>query len=124
MTDREKQILEITRDLSDCLEYDIEDSSIVDSYDTACNLVNKGWVKLPEGAVVLTREEKQEYESLVKLFIYDKPIKNRVYEFIKDTKQQTRKETAREILGLYSLSDTFSSFQEKVAKQFGVEIKE
>ena len=57
-------------------------------------LYNAGYRKIPENAVVLTREEKQEYENLVKLFFYDKPIKNRVYEFIKDTKDQVRKETA------------------------------
>lgn len=53
-----------------------------------------------ENAVVLTREEKQEYESLVKLLIYDKPIKSRVYEFIKDIKDQARKETAEKFARL------------------------
>lgn len=37
--------------------------------------------------------------------------------------KEARKETAREILSLYSLSDTFSSFQEKVSKQFEVEVE-
>lgn len=37
--------------------------------------------------------------------------------------KDARKETAREILSLYRLSDTFSSFQEKVIKQYGVEVE-
>lgn len=63
-------------------------------YLIAEKLYNAGYRKIPEGAVVLTMEEKQEYESLVKLLIYDKPIKSRTYEFIKDTKDRIRKETA------------------------------
>ena len=61
--DKEKQILAITQDLSDCLEYDIEDSSVVDTYDTAFKLVNKGWVKLAEDSVVLSKEEMEKLSS-------------------------------------------------------------
>lgn len=60
--------------------------------------IEQGTLKeIPENEVVLTREEKQEYESLVKLLIYDKPIKSRVYEFIKDVKDKARKETSKKI---------------------------
>lgn len=93
-----------------------------------------------EGKVVLTREEKEEYESLIKLLIYDKPIKNRVYEVIKDIKQQTCKKTAEKIFEiLYQWLDleekekySFVTIQKfdllrkfrEIYKQFGVEIKE
>lgn len=83
-----------------------------------------------EGKVVLTREEKEEYESLIKLFIYDKPMKNRVYEVIKDIKQQTRKETAEKIIiFLDDHCDCDSAYlveqtKDYATKQFGVEIKE
>ena len=92
--------------------------------------------KLPEDSVVLLREEKQEYENLVKLLIYDKPIKSRVYEFVKDTKEQARKETAEKFVkGLIDKlkdnvnADNVDFFVEvkkmanETAKQFGVEIK-
>lgn len=91
-----------------------------------------------EGKVVLTREEKEEYESLIKLLIYDKPIKNRVYEVIKDIKQQTRKETAEKIFtellkekqlidlgcgdGTYEYIDVDDL--KDLAKQYGVEVEE
>ena len=91
-----------------------------------------------EGKVVLTREEKEEYESLIKLLIYDKPMKNRVYEVIKDIKQQTCKKTAEKIFtellkekqlidlgygdGTYEYIDVDDL--EDLAKQYGVEIKE
>lgn len=76
-----------------------------------------------EGKVVLTREEKEEYESLIKLLIYDKPMKNRVYEVIKDIKQQTRKETAKDVLD--EVSKHFGgAWLVKLYKKFGVEIKE
>lgn len=91
-----------------------------------------------EGKVVLTREEKEEYESLIKLLIYDKPMKNRVYEVIKDIKQQTRKETAEKILNelldfvngwFEDVEDNdfgveFNRISKDLAEKYGVKIKE
>ena len=37
--------------------------------------------------------------------------------------EEVRKETAREILQMYSLSDTFSSFQNKIIEKYGVEVE-
>lgn len=37
--------------------------------------------------------------------------------------KKARKETAKEILGMYRLEDTFSSFQAKVMEKYGVEIQ-
>lgn len=91
-----------------------------------------------EGKVVLTREEKEEYESLIKLLIYDKPMKNRVYEVIKDIKQQTRKETTEKILNelldfvngwFEDVEDNdfgveFNRISKDLAEKYGVKIKE
>lgn len=78
--------------------------------------------KIPEGSVVISREEKQAYESLAKFFIYDKPIKSRVYEFIKKIKDQVRKETAREILQDFDNHGVYSKdYTDFMRKQFGVE---
>ena len=95
--------------------------------------------KLPEDSVVLSREEKQEYENLVKLLIYDKPIKSRVYEVIKDIKERERKETAEKILDqikflveerngadIEDLSVDGTILEEilnELAKQYGVEVE-
>lgn len=105
---------------------------------------------LPEDSVVLSREEKQEYENLVKLLIYDKPIKSRVYEVVKDIKEQASKETAEKIFakifedfnidcGTYSinmarkkymnaqLEQTTTALRKRfsqLAKQFGVRVEE
>lgn len=38
--------------------------------------------------------------------------------------KQVRKETAKEILKMYRLEDTFSSFQNKVMERYGVEVEE
>lgn len=38
--------------------------------------------------------------------------------------KKARKETAKEILGMYRLEDTFSSFQAKVMEKYGVEVEE
>ena len=90
-----------------------------------------------EGKVVLTREEKEEYESLIKLLIYDKPMKNRVYEVIKDIKQQTRKETAEKILnelldfvnGWFEGAEDndfiveFNRISKDLAEKYGVDMK-
>ena len=58
MIDKEKQILKLAQDLSDNLQYDIEDSSVVDTYDTALKLVNKfNYQKVPENKVVFDRDD-------------------------------------------------------------------
>lgn len=83
-----------------------------------------------EGKVVIS---KNEYESFTKLSIYDKPVKHRIYEFINDMKERTRKETAREILKpLYedckddSYGQVVLDFSniESLARKYGVELEE
>jgi hypothetical protein len=93
---KQKKIEEIGQDIADiCSDMALNCCGSTPCY--ACiakRLERKGYRKIPENAVVLTREEKEEYESLIKLLIYDKPIKSRIYEFIKDIKDRIRKETA------------------------------
>lgn len=142
MKDKEKHILAITQDLSDCLEYDIEDSSVVDTYDTAYKLANKGWVKLPEDSVVLSREV---FELLTDI----KNLQQQVQDSLSNTSEdferiakQARKETAEKILNeMVNIIKTQSvndyNFDDKVieepilleklkeiATREGVEIKE
>ena len=97
--------------------------------------------------VVLSREE---YESVQKLYTYDKPMLDRIDCFIKEIKAQARKETAKEILKLVfkhiitlevwevlqhntwlSSGGNFTANRhiwdlllEPIAKRYGVEIKE
>lgn len=101
--------------------------------------------KLPEDSVVLSREEKQEYENLVKLLTYNKPVKSRVYDVVKGIKNRASKETAEKIFAKideelaectivneggygwnyqgYEATDLRKRLT-KLAKQFDVEIKE
>lgn len=116
MNDKEKQILEITQDLSDCLEYDIEDSSIVDTYDTAYNLVNKGWTKLPEDSVVFTKEEYTDYLILQKN-----------YEFILETAKELQEENEKLKLKIDCLRETITWYDndiKKIRKKASIELSE
>lgn len=123
----EKQILAIVQDLSDCLEYNIEDSSVVDIYDTACKLANKGWVKLPKDSVVLSREE------------YTKNILTANKDGMEGGKAIGSKETAKKIftevldleqlkvirdMGWEKVYNTLYNETLELAKQLAVEIKE
>ena len=58
MKGTERQILELQKDLSDCLQYDIDDSNTVDTYDTAFYMVNKfNYQKIDKDSVVLSMDE-------------------------------------------------------------------
>lgn len=133
MKDKEKQIEEMSKEIVRMAGLDV--------YDKAEYLIQQGYRKIDKDSVVLTREEKQEYENLVKLLIYDKPIKSRVYEFIVETKEQARKETAENAFEItkkiidkkyaieipstrVTLSSIINQIEKELAKQFGVEIKE
>ena len=153
MEDKEKKILAITQDLSDCLEYDIENSGFVDTYDTACNLVDKGWVKLPEDSVVISREQWEDYKKYVdkcneeyyrgqheaevyyKYIQIPKERKETAEKFVKEIEKGISKYTTNIDIPL-PFSDNafintkiipvekFFNFINSLAKQFGVEIKE
>ena len=149
MKDKEKQIEEMAkimrlhickdRPCKECDCHGLGDKTSelyhCDCYYYAKSLVEQGYRKPHEDSVVISKEEYQEYKNLVKLFIYDKPIKSRVYEFIKDTKEQARKETAEKILKdlIKNCQYTFGvngkpiialdgDFALNTAKEFGVEI--
>ena len=80
---------------------------------TAERLINAGYRKIPEGSVVLSKEE---YEKLCHLAYFG-------YE---DVKEQGRKETAKEILSLAIKHDNgyetdMTRFISDLEKQYGVE---
>ena len=122
-----KQIEEMARDISNgiCGVLSCEIQKLAE------HLISLNYVKLLEDSVVLTREEKEDYESLIKLLTYDKPIKERVYEVINDIKEKAHKETIKEILlDLKPLlegfvhTDTGENLYIYKCKQFGIEIEE
>ncbi len=113
---------------------------------TATHLYGEGYRKLPEDSVVISREEYEKLQETVSDLKYDKfDLKNEISE--KDNKiallEETvdcikfnvdfaRKETAREILNeLIDSSNKITFFDcrmalglDKLAKKYGVEIKE
>lgn len=125
-----KQIKELEKDIRESLILHIE-KTILYPY-LAQDLNNKGYRKITENEVVIS---KAEYERSNKLFTYDKPIRNRCIDLITDVKEQTRKETAKEIFNaLYK--DTLRDGRPAVykflspkdikdmAKQYGVDLNE
>ena len=68
MKDKEKQIEEMNEDLTRAVEYDIENSDLIDSYATAIKLIKLGWIKPTEDSVVLSKEEltKEPYNEFCK----------------------------------------------------------
>jgi hypothetical protein len=105
MNDKQ-QIEEMYFDLySKRVEYDIETKSGCEDF--AKELVDKGWVKLPEDSVVLTREE---YEKLKLELAIEKKRADESYtqkeveEIIASKERIKSKKTAREILNYLELS--------------------
>lgn len=60
---QENQIEEMDEDLTRAVEYDIENSDLIDSCATAIKLIKLGWIKPNKDSVVLSKEE---YEKLKK----------------------------------------------------------
>lgn len=85
MTDRKKQIEEMAEDINSMSErnahyYEKENDKLVqreafaDCKAIAEELVKKGWVKIPEDAVVLTKEEWENYKSSFRNQLYCKDV--------------------------------------------------
>ena len=160
--DKEKQIEEMYQIF---LNYKFSMPAEDFSYKGMCeNFIDNNYRKINDNEVVISKEEKQKllkgmyeqgkfdaiadlekegkvviikdkYERLNKLFTYDKPLCDRIFNFVTEIKEKTRKETAREIFNaLYK--DTLRDGRPAVynmltpkkikdmAKQFGVEIGE
>lgn len=137
--DDKKQIEEMAKDL--CSEYH-EDCICCCGSSHTCTvcedcerLYNAGYRKIPEGAVVLTREEYEERENKINEQCQTRAVK--VYtDFLKVERDKARKETAREIL--YKVKETLIINNEEnteffdynytletideIAKQYGVEV--
>lgn len=98
-------------------------------YDNAKTLFEKGYRKIPENAVVLSREDYNRIRSKERLVIN--------LESIKKAEDKTRKETAREILkefykefvayacvgDYYTDTEIVNKIQD-LAKKYGVEVEE
>lgn len=115
-----------------------------DNYKLANNLYEQGYRKLPENAVVLTKEEYDEikqYQSYIPELkkAFDK-VRNATAEMYKDECEYWKsrceeignvasKETAREILRRFvefseNPCNSREDILEELARQFGVEVKE
>ena len=85
-------------------------------------LINAGYRKIPEGAVVLTKEEHEELQKGVKTYNYTAMFKEQDAYRWEQGYLQGRKETAKEILqeGKYCLS---KSLQDWIKERYDVEVK-
>ena len=134
--EREKMIEEMIRDYypeevanSESIRYAIQHGG----YANIVRLFDLGYRKIPDGAVVMTREE---YKGLYEDAMRGSFAKQ---EYIEKAIKDTRKETAREILQIlqqkgnftYDYPDephspiiTYSDYiLEEIAKKYGVEVK-
>lgn len=160
MTD-EKQIEEMAKEMEECGDVSCEDCKKTHAYngdyfhcyaiDYAETLYNAGYRKLPENAVVTTREMYDELYKKANLYEYQKEnavvlTKEEHKQWLKDciesnkvVKEITRKETAREVIAKiiwYAVKHIKGknkdecfieiSFEkiDEIAKQYGVEIEE
>lgn len=139
----QKQIEEIKRDIKKALEFDCskgkcktckhknEDNCeipLITDY-----LIEQGYHKVPEGAVVLTKEDLQKYAKdclIGEVAGYD--ILQMAFERAKRWRDDARKETAKEIfnalgnilvVGLTTKLKNYPQFKE-VCKKYGVEEEE
>ena len=99
----QKEIEELSEDLTRAVQYDIENADLINSYDTAINLIKQGYHNCKDKVVL----DKEEYERLlacehnlnVGRESYRR-MEERAYSTIESLKEelaQARKETAREI---------------------------
>lgn len=116
---------------------------------TAKSILDKGYRKINENEIIISKEELNKNYVSVKMYELSKAFHDvkcaefeklcydyhklqhkidenneKIANEIADYIAQARKETAREILSMYSLSDTFSSFQNKVCEKYGVDLGE
>lgn len=129
MTEREmiEKMAKAVANIHRCFLED-ENSEILDDY-IAEKLIEQGYCKIPEGAVVLTREEYEELQTGKDFdYGYREGESNMTSYYENIRLPEVRKETAREIL-----SEMFKQIKgyenvdiilSRIAKQFGVEIKE
>ena len=127
MKDKEKQIEEMAKVLieASCKGYECENCAFIHTLEEAestcfClkNLYNAGYRKIPEGSVVLSKEE---WETLHN--DYAKALYN--------ARRDERKETAREIFAkerefIYNKWKAYITMNDLIefAKQYGVEVEE
>lgn len=112
--DKQKEIEEMAHNL--CLKElyceDCERDGVCLAYSTATIIYNAGYRKIPEGAVVLTREE------------YGAISLERATDMLASIQAQARKETAKEILSLLYTAIPKTQIVVEIKKRYGVEVEE
>jgi hypothetical protein len=117
------------RHVMTCCVDDIQYSAVACEYKDAKKIKNKGWIKLTEGSVVLTREEWESYATIQTRFVRTEEMKNlllaeteRLRKRVVKAREQARKETAREILDKVDKESNGQTKQitDVIRKQFGV----
>ncbi len=123
---KQKQIEEMARDL--CNRYsEVMERCLIDHYgcnytcgyyDNAKTLYEKNYRKIPDGAVVLTKEEYEEYQDLLKNF------DNYLFEYrkfadgcIKDTRNETVEKFARKAKEQFADSARLCEQIDEIAKE-------
>lgn len=117
--EREKMIEEMAThicDFGDCKKCVLENKC--NYFVMAKRLYSLGYRKIPDGAVVLTREEYEELKHEQHLVFLDR------VKLVSDAEEKTRKETAREILReLSKVKYAGSDFCSMLAEKYGVEVE-
>lgn len=125
MKDKEKQIEEMVRDLYGELYYDIAEHLFY--YEkTAKSIIKKGWIKLPENSVVLSKEE---YDELITKLRQRTELLSTYFAKSVRLEQASKETTEKVIMDFYhelitsfkGRVITYDSFC-KIAKKHNVEI--
>lgn len=95
------------------------------AYRHAEALYNAGYRKIPEGALVMTKEEL--LKTMESRYVYDTTRGNKV-NIIEMAREIERKETAKEILQEWADDNSSmgldNTFVKNIAKKYGVEVEE
>lgn len=136
---QEKRIEEMSEDVTRAVEYDIENSDLIDSCATAIKLIKLGWIKPNKDSVVLSKEEYEEYQKF-KDFMERNDWENiehmettldKCQEVLYERLQQASNETVEKILHIIDLVDKkYQNYAKEklqsgmIAKAFKVVAKE
>lgn len=133
MTEREKMVEEMAKEIALIVEKEFREwagsrKTLWGFYeDTAYAILDKCYRKIPDGAVVPTKEE---YERLAS-YISEGRAREIFHEETEKLKEKIRKETAKEIYenfikGYFRWDEEEfeDSFKEFIVKEYGVEVEE
>ena len=127
--EREKERAEVLQDMSKVFnpKYPLSGRE----YQGLCDLYDKGYRKIPDGAVVLTKEEAKGYEEYKAILAVAEIPRNAAYYWLGQKRHdEIAKETAREIY-IDFVKDFFewdeesfkSAFKEYIKEKYGLEVE-